>query len=197
MICYRALTRTITGSEPLTLVEAKAHLRIDEDYENDLLNDLISTAREKLEQDTQRTLPASTWTVTMDAFPSSTSCVIELPMPPAIAVTSINYVDPDGTVTLWSSANYVVDANTTPGYVRLVYGEDWPDTRDERGAVRIIYTAGYTTHLYRVKQAMRLLIGHLYENREAVLVSQGFGQVTLGMGYESLVASLSWGGTFG
>jgi uncharacterized phiE125 gp8 family phage protein len=197
MICYRALSRTITGSEPLTLVQAKAHCRVDHDYEDDLLDALRSVAREKLEIDTQRTLPASTWTVTMDSFPSSTSCVIELPRPPAIAVTSINYVATDGTVTLWSSSEYVVDANAEPGYIRLAYGYDWPDTRDERGAVRIIYTAGYTTHLTRAQQAMRLLIGHLYRNREAVLVSQGFGQVEVGMAYDALVASLSWGGELG
>jgi hypothetical protein len=51
------------------------------------------------------------------------------------------------------------------------YGESWPATRAQLGAVNITYTAGYTAVPEPIIQAMYLMIGDMYDNREAV--SQG------------------------
>ena len=197
MILTRSLTRTITGSEPLTSAEAKSHLRIDEDYEDAQISDLITLARQKLEVDTRRTLIASTWTARYDRFPYSVTDIIELPRPPLLTVSHVKYINTEGTLTTWSSSEWTSDINAEPGFVRLVYSYSWPTPRDEPGAVRIEHTAGYAAVDARVKHAMRMLVGHYYENREAVVVSQGYGSLTVPLGYESLVGALSWGGELG
>jgi uncharacterized phiE125 gp8 family phage protein len=64
-----------------------------------------------------------------------------------------------------------VDTKSEPGRVSLAYSKSWPTTtlRPING-VCVEFEAGYgdaaTDVPYRVKQAMLLLIGHLYEHRE-------------------------------
>ena len=74
--------------------------------------------------------------------------------------------------------NYIVDADSMPARVTLAYGKYFPDfTPYPVSSVRIRYTAGYKTGgpdclkiPEEIKQALKLLIGHFYENRESVVV---------------------------
>lgn len=52
------------ATEPLTLSEAKLHLRVDHDLEDTLIEALIVTAREEAEFRTGQRLITQTWTVT-------------------------------------------------------------------------------------------------------------------------------------
>jgi hypothetical protein len=69
-----------------------------------------------------------------------------------------------------------IPAGPTAGPARLtpIYGGSWPQTQDVINAFTVRFTAGYGTTAasvpYDVKAAIKLLIGHLYENREAVIV---------------------------
>jgi uncharacterized phiE125 gp8 family phage protein len=113
---------------------------------------------------------------------------ILVPRPPLISVSSITYVDGNGTTQTLSAAAYKVDTDSEPGRITPAYGYCWPTTRAEINAIAITYVAGYATRAAvpaSIKQAMLLLIGHWYENREAV------GQVggTVAMAVESLLWS--------
>lgn len=140
--------------------------------ENDLLNALITAARQDCEKFQNRAYITQTWELWLDAFPAR-GC-IGLPLPPLASVTSIKYYDTDDTEATFSSDDYFVDTKSEPGRVCLNYGESWPSTtlRPANG-VCVTFTCGYgdagSDVPSNVKQAMLLLIAHWYENREAVI----------------------------
>jgi len=156
--------------EPVTLAQAKAHLRFDSTDENDLITTLISVARRKIEQWEWRAHITQTWTLKLDAFPKED--VIYLPRPPLQSVSSVKYLDGDGVLQTVDSGDYDVDSTSEPGRLKPAYGEVWPTPRTQMGAVTICFVAGYgdaaTDVPEQTRQAILLLVGHLFRNREAV-----------------------------
>lgn len=135
--------------------------------EDTLLTGLIQAAREYVEGYQNRALCTQTWELVLDDWPDDD--YIEIPLPPLQSVTSIKYKDETGAETTWDGANYIVDPDSYLGRVVLAYGLSWPtDDLYPAGAIRIRFVAGYTDVPATTKAAMLLLIGHWYENREAV-----------------------------
>lgn len=138
----RSPVRTVApATEPITTAEAKLFLHLDADFtdEDTLILSLIKSGVDRCERVTGRALITQTWRATLDYFAD----VIELPYPPLISVSGIAYDDTNGAAQTASSSLYTVDADSLPGRIRLAYDQDWPDTRDYPGAVRITYVAGY------------------------------------------------------
>ena len=86
----------------------------------------------------------------------------------------IRYYDTDDTEATFSSDNYFADTKSEPGRIALNYGASWPSTtlRPVNG-VCIIFVAGYGNAAdvpQYIKNAMLLLIGHWYENREGAAI---------------------------
>lgn len=166
--------------EPITLTVAKAHARIDVDDDDDLVEALIIASRQWCEAFTHRALAPQTWDLKRDEFPC---WAIEIPMPPVTAIGSVTYVDTNGdTQTLTATTHYTTDLPAgpmaLPARVVPAYGVVWPVTRCVPNAVTVRFTAGYTSSGVNVipeaiKQAMKLLIGHWYANRESVVVGPG------------------------
>lgn len=125
------------------------HMKVEGDggIERDLIEDDLRAAIQEFERDTGRQLVTATYELTLDAFPSGDGdeAEIELPKPPLISVTSVKYIDTDGVeqtlaTTVWEMSAPDPDE---PGVVRLQYDQAWPETRDQRDAVRIRFVAGY------------------------------------------------------
>jgi uncharacterized phiE125 gp8 family phage protein len=162
--------------EPVTLAEAKAHCRVLHSAEDDLLSALIVAARQHVEQVTWRALVTQVRQVTLDRWPSSWrdgTDAIALPGGTVSEVGSVKYTGSNGAeVTLDPSGYHAALAGDRP-LVYPAWGTVWPTTRDEREAVRVQYTTGYGAAAdvpQGLKQAMLLLIGHWYANREASVV---------------------------
>lgn len=105
----------------------------------------------------------------MNFFPD----VIRVPVPPLRAVHSLIYKDKDGKETAMDPAEFIVNTDEEPGIILPAYGKSWPTfTPFPTGAVKVRFEAGYPhgTVPAKVKQAMLLLIGEWYENRENVVV---------------------------
>lgn len=182
--------RRVSGpaAEPFTRAEAKLHLRIDTDQtaDDELIDALLQAAREDGEDFTNRCFVWSTWELKLDEFPTGGEMEIVLPRPPLIRVNNITYVDADGATQTLGSDNYQVDDRAEPAVIRPAYSKTWPQTRDVMGAVTVSYVAGYPVSEAgspadytgnvpaAAKAAMKLILGHLYSNRENV-VTQGFG----------------------
>lgn len=194
---YRSLTRaTPPAVEPVTVSEAKAHLRVDVSDDDAYIATLITAAREWCEQYLDRTLIDTQWTMRLDSFPYE----IELPRPPiasagtATAVTLTYTLGDDSTATL-SSTQYRVDRNSTPGVVRQLRAGTWPANLDDYNAVAVTWWAGYgasgTSVPAAIRHAMLMLVAHWYENRNTVLV----GSISKPLEYavESLLSSQKWG----
>jgi uncharacterized phiE125 gp8 family phage protein len=182
--------------EPISLDEAKAHLRVDIDDEDDLIVSCIAAARSHLEGITGRSFVSQTWDYTIDnewpwALNLDTRCneqMIELPRAPLVSVTSITYVDTAGASQTLASNQYVVDGAGTIGRIYPAYDVSWPSVRSQKRAITVRFVAGYGTAVSvpeALKQALLLLIAHFYTQRETVVV----GQVTaVPMAVDSLVA---------
>jgi uncharacterized phiE125 gp8 family phage protein len=157
------------GTEPISLPEAKAHLRVTHSSEDALITSLIGAAREMCEQKIGRSLIQTTWEVTLDAFPDE----IRLDMPPILAVSSLKYIDVNGVLQTWGAGNYYVDKDREPGWVLPAFGLAWPESREQANAVKVQYTAGYGTDAASVPVALKswilVTIGTLYENRESII----------------------------
>ena len=146
-----------------------------ETAENNLINSLITTAREYCEKFQNRAYINQTWEFWMDAFPTSSG--IRLDLPPLVSVSSIKYYDTSNVEYTLDPVSYFTDTKSEPGWVYLNYGYTWPSiTLREINAVCVTYVAGYgatgTSTPAAVRQAILLLVGHFYEHRESVTDKQ-------------------------
>lgn len=161
-----SLQRTTAPSiDPITLAEAKLHLRVDHSDEDALITALIAAAREACEHRTGRTLITSGWTLTLGGFATE----IPLLMPPLVSVTSVTYKDTAGATQTLSSGLYEVDRARGVPLIVAAPGASYPDTYAGRNAVTVVYTAGYGATANDVpvglKQWMLLAVTDMYENR--------------------------------
>jgi len=166
-----ALTQTAApATEPVSISEAKKHCRVDYVADDSYINDLVAVARRRVESMTGRQLVTATYELRMDEWYE----MILLPRPPVQSVTKIEYVDGDGTTTTVSSGTYNTDTDSETGRITEAHGEAWPTARDVVNAVTVTYDAGYGGSASDVpadiRHAMKLLIGHYYEQREQVTV---------------------------
>jgi len=159
---------TAPTEEPVSLEEAKDHLRVSTDTEDATIEAAIVAAREYCEAVTRRQFVTATYKLTLDSWPS----VIRPPRPPLVSVTSIGYTDTNGDAQTFSSSNYTVDTYSEPGRIALAYGQSWPDVQSGIIApITVTYVAGYgaaTAVPRSIKAAMLLCIADLYEHREAM-----------------------------
>lgn len=162
------LRRTIdAATEPVSLAEAKAHLRLITADDDALINALIKAVRNLAEHETNRSLITQTWEKTLDEFPDA----VVLHYPPILSILSVGFSDSYGVVQALSAGSYKADLKSEPGYLIPAFGLTWPSTRNDINSVTVTYLAGYGTAAdvpQAIKQWMLLMVGHLYENREAV-----------------------------
>jgi uncharacterized phiE125 gp8 family phage protein len=153
-------------ASPITLVEAKAHLRVDHADDDTLIGGLIGAAVAYLDGWSGvlgRALEEQTWEIGLDVFPCKE---IRLPLGPLVSVTSVKYTDPAGLEQTVDPADYEVDARPVEGWIVPAADFSWPATMDTINAVRVRWVAGTGCPL-PVKHAALLLIAHWYATREA------------------------------
>ena len=185
-------------AEPLTLDEAKAHLRLDTTDDDDLIRALIRTARTMCEAFTGRALIHQGYSLFLDHWPQgdigmSWSIVcdgneitkfpmeVELPKPPLTTVTKINIFDANDVASIFSPASYYTDTASIPGRITLRDGAPIPTPGRTRNGIEIQYTAGYGVSSSSLPaplvHGIKLLLAALYENRgdtaEDMLKSSG------------------------
>lgn len=154
-------------TEPISLTEIKSYLRIEAEEvgEDGLLHALIAAARLTVEAASGRILLSQGWRLVLDRWPLSG--VIRLPLAPLIACEAIRVRSADGEVSLLPASAYWLDAQGEPG--RIVLTERPPRPGRAPGGIEIDVTAGYGAAAADVpetlRQAVRLLVAHWYENR--------------------------------
>jgi uncharacterized phiE125 gp8 family phage protein len=175
--------------DPLTVAEAKAHLRVDHTTDDSYIESLIKAARVTCENFQNRAYITQTRKLYLDDFPG-VNCPIELPFAPLQSVSSLTYVDTDGTTQTWATSNYQVDTKAQPGTVEPVDGVTYPLVYpNKRNAVIITYICGYGATSASVpesaRHAMRLLISDWYNQREDTVIGNIVN--SLPMGVEALL----------
>ena len=115
-------------------------------------------------------------------------------------MTGVYYTDSsESTTALTVTTDYLVDAESVPGGILLAYGKSWPSfTPSVKSPVKVRYVAGYEKSVstdsppqndYRVnvpksiKQALLLIVGHYYNNRENTIAGVGLVDIPFGAEY--------------
>jgi uncharacterized phiE125 gp8 family phage protein len=174
-------------AEPLSIAEARAHMRVDHFDEDGVIAGLILAARQHIETICGMALCSTGYTMTLDDFPPGE--MITLPREPVQSVTAVRYLNEAGSLVTWSSAEWEADLYSLPPRIRPRDGYTWPISQDRFAAVEIEFVAGYggpDLVPQAVMQAMRLLVGHFYEHREAV--QSGGSVVELPFAVDALLA---------
>lgn len=164
--------------EPISLIEAKSHLRVDHSTDDTLISAMIAAARIYCEQWTARAFVTQSWELVIDKFPAAE---ILIPLPPLQSVISVKYDDSSGNEVILATDQYEVDTVNQPGWVVPITG-GWPtSTWEGINSVRILFVAGYDASLdsppdlaanvpQSLKAAMYLYLGQLYDQREDIVV---------------------------
>ena len=170
------ITETVAPTAyPVTLVEAKAHLRVDITDDDTLITSLISAATDFCEMYTQRSLVTRTYRADLPGFWRG-----QLPMRPIIAISSYKYYDTGSpeTLTTWAASNYQL----VSGILHYTEAASFPSWAYRADAIQITYSAGYAPTSSpevaaenvpdAIKAAILMLVADMYEYREARIVNQ-------------------------
>jgi hypothetical protein len=162
---------TPPAAQPVTLAQAKSHLRITWTNDDAYVTTLIAASSQYCQVLAKRTFVNTGYTMVDDAFPFTmgssnrqirqfygqfqggqgavypgvlalNSGIITFPRAPVVSVQSVVYLDANGVTQTWSPSNYVVTPGA-PGRMSPTFGTIWPVTLPVIGAVSIQFTAGY------------------------------------------------------
>lgn len=165
---------TAPSAEPLSLAEAKLHLKVRVDAEDAKIARLVKAARQLGERWTGRSWVTQTWTLSLKAFPAGDGA-IALRRPPVASVTEVRYVDENGATQVVSTAVYELVAHPYRPQVVLKPNQVWPSDVQTGKAfpVQVVYVAGSggaadVPEPYR--NAVELLIGQWFEERSGTIV---------------------------
>lgn len=159
------------ATEPITVAEAKTHLRVTFSDDDTYITALIKVARKYCEQYMNRVLITQTWRQNENSFSDG---YIELKVAPVISVTSLKYYDTNNTQQTLSASNYQVDLLDEIAVIYDGITTSFPSiTSDRINPIEVIYVCGYggaSDVPVDIIHAIKLMVSHLYENREGVNV---------------------------
>ncbi len=162
--------------EIVTRDDIKNHLRYDGDDENDLLDILVAAARDHMEGYngvTGRAFITQTWTAGYDCFPTGRR--LPLPISP-VQSASVSYFDSNNAEQTFTDFSVVEDDRGPFLYLNQT-SNGWPATYERPDALTVTMVAGYgdtaASVPQAIKHALRLMVGHWFENREAVIIGNG------------------------
>jgi len=162
---------------PVTLDDIKLHsvIEFDDDAPDHdvLLGEYLKTAVEVIERESGLLFVEQTWEDSFDEFPVFD---LELSKAPVRDIESITYVDSSGVEQVLSKSDYMANVDARPCVIGCAYRKRWPSVRKQFGAVKVRYVCGFSADdevdfvsvPNMVKQAIRVMTCHLYENRELV-----------------------------
>lgn len=204
-------------AEPLSLEEALNHLNVSlgDMHLDAWLGGAITQAREKAEDELETCLTDAVYEFTVDSFHPHhryddvrrsytwhrtgyrlpPECqAIELPLGDVGRVISVVYVDTNGATQTLDRTLYVFDGNQRTPIIWRAYGQSWPSTRCQSGAVTVTFQGRYSETASPpvrvpevIKGAMKLMLSTWNEDREGAMdLPQGaaslLGKRRLGMG---------------
>lgn len=170
------IVNTAPVTDPVTLAEAKLHLRVDGDDDDGLIAIQIAAATKWCQDYTRRQFITATKTLYLSAWPCRQNeelpSAIRVPTPKLQSVTWVKYYDVDGTLqTLSASTGYQVSTYGDIGLIAPAYGASWPSVRcSVFNPIEVKFICGYGAAAdvpEHVKAAVLMLLGHLYRNRES------------------------------
>lgn len=176
------LVITSTGVvSPLSLADAKKHLRVDHTDDDGSIGQMIDAAFEMIERRTGRAFRDLTGQLKLQGFPEGGD-PIYVPRPSLKTVTSITYKDSNNSTQTLSGSAYQVLTAAVPGQIVPVYGTSWPTALDHPESVVVTFTAGTTICPATIVQAAKLFLDLEYHEHDSNQATRIQGRI------ESLIA---------
>jgi uncharacterized phiE125 gp8 family phage protein len=159
---------TLPTDVPVTLAEARAHLRVDTNDEDAYIEALVKAATSACENIINRAIMPQVWEQVLDFFPVG---AIRLGRPPVSAIQEVAYVNEAGQTVVINSADFALDNARLPGWCVLTAGTDWPrtETLEQANSVIVRFSCGWADASLvpaDLKQWILLAVGDLFQNRE-------------------------------
>lgn len=184
------LTQTVAPSTyPLDLADAKAHLRVTHTDDDNYIQGLIYAATDYLDYKNGvlgRAIEAQTWKLEVALWDKLQR--VHLPVTPVTAITSVQYYDGTNSLQTWSTSEYQLINRDWTAYVCPAPTYSWPSVYNREDAIAVTFTAGYATVPPTLVHAIKFLVAHMYENREATIV--GAESQLTDLGFHDLIATL-------
>ncbi|QGG89873.1 hypothetical protein GH983_05090 [Agrobacterium sp. MA01] len=171
--------------EPLTLVEIRAHLRLDTEEEDALLSALAIVAREHLERETGLVLATRDFRFCLDDWPADG--IVTIPRGPVRVVTAVTVYDGEGEPQAVDLDGHLLDGHARPARLWL---RDVPQPGRAMNGIEVELSAGFGESgadlPETLKRAMLTHIAAMYACRGVVAVEAQPAVVP--PGYERLIA---------
>lgn len=182
-----AILETPPLVEPVSLVDAKLHLKVDTDADDTLISNLIVTARQHIETMTQSVLINQTWRIYFDRWSPDNQML--LPVRPITSVILLKtFSDQDVPSTIDPSHYYADLVSSSPKLI-LRSSRTWAKPQRVANGIEIEVIAGFGSSAsdvpHPLKQAVLILLAHWYENRQ--IECAGLPAKDLGSALQSLL----------
>lgn len=164
-----APVRTVASvNMPVSLSEAKAHLRVDHDDQDDLITAQIKAATAWLDGYAGilgRALITQTWRQDFAGFADR----LLLPVSPVIAIVGVSYFDAGNVQQTLDAGVHDLFIDARGAYVTRRSGQSWPVTFRRADAVSVTFTAGYGAAAdvpEPIRQAILLIVQRLFDGAD-------------------------------
>jgi uncharacterized phiE125 gp8 family phage protein len=155
-------------SEPITIAEAKAHLRLDDTTQDILISSLILTSRLHIEVALGLALIQQSWRLTLHTGKGASALpqAVTLPLSPIMTLVDVRATQLDGTTSTLAPLAYRLDQGQP---VRVMAaGASWPSAE----TLSFLFVAGFGPTAADVpapiRHALLLLVAHWYEHRDPI-----------------------------
>lgn len=185
---------TAPAELPVTLEEAKRHLRVDHVDDDVMISAFIMAGTDHLDGYRGvlgRALVNQSWRQDFDGF-----CrVLRLPFPD-VSEATVAYDDASGAVQTVAVADYRILADGIGPYLAASLNTAWPQAGEAANSVRVTFTAGFGLAVEvpaAIKAAILLMVGDLYEHRQTAS-ERGAGKIEMSMTVDRLISPYRrWG----
>ena len=177
---YRLVTAPAT--EPLTLSEVKIELKVDDSNEDDFITSLIVASRMWVEGHFWVPLISQTWAMQFDKSELNT-LIWNVNKAPLISFSSVTYYDSNNELQTLAATQYETDIYGSPARFRI---KSVPNVYDRMNALQLNFVCGYANAAavpQPIKQALYMIIGHLYENRQDVITGTQVNEIPMASEY--------------
>ena len=177
---------TPAAISPVSVDEVKVDQRIDHDEEDLQLQALIDAATAHAVGVVGKCLINEVWSISVRCVPRSGR--VHLPKTPVQAIESVAYYDHDNQIQSLLIADFYLYGDEDWSYIEPISGV-WPVLYERLDALTVTFKTGFgdtpESVPANIRQAVRLMTGHWYANREAVVI--GTITATLPMGVDLLL----------
>lgn len=162
--------------EPVSLAEAKKHLKVDLTDEDELIAGMITAAREHIEHITRRAILTQTWDICLQDWPQGNN--ITLPYGCLQSVEFVAYRDAGGEKhILAEGVDYIVERNGEKvGRVVLPRGGSWPGFGlYPSNPITVRFVCGWASPAAvpaSIKNAIKSHLADLHERRGDAVIGQ-------------------------